>query len=688
MLSNCEAELSLDLKGEQVKLVSFEAVEELGRPFVITLSVLSDPAEIDLLPCLGAEGCVTVSQDSEVLRRFHGILTEGRFMDVGAGGYMHELTLRPRSYLMDHNRDYRIFQDKTAPDIIKDVLDRNSQVARFSLQGTYAKRVYCVQYGESDFAFISRLMEEEGIYYYYEHTETDHKMVLVDAPGAHKDGDPSQMTYNPDLMGQEVYAPDTHLGWSNFVFEWEERVASGSEGRVTLRDYNFEETKVLQVQSTGANVHKGDALEVYGFPGEYQKDPDGLNLSSALLDALRARRQMFHGSSLTPALEYGTKFTLTDHPNSRYNRAFLLARIHTMLFNTNYQSGKDDVESFCRFEAIKHDAAWRTEPTTPRPVVRGPETAVITGPPEEKDGEGIYTDKYGRVKVRFHWDRSGSKGEEASCWMRVSQTGGLGNIILPRIGHEVIVDFLDGNPDRPLVVGRVFNSQHMPIYALPENKTRALWRTRRYGDTGDYGGAMDLDTGKPGANELRFEDKGGKEEVFLHAERDMNTRIRHQESHHVGLDREIKIGGNETKDVKKDETISIHQNSTLTVDQDNKVTIKGNKKVQINQDETRDTKGNVKHDIGGNQTYTVKGEGKSDVTGSYKLSAMSVEIDAKQSLTLKCGGSKITMDPMSVKIEGMMISVEGQIQTEVKALMTSVSGNAMLTLKGGIVMIN
>jgi type VI secretion system secreted protein VgrG len=179
-----------------------------------------------------------------------------------------------------------------------------------------------------------------------------------------------------------------------------------------------------------------------------------------------------------------------------------------------------------------------------------PETAIVTGP----KGEEIYTDEYGRVKVRFHWDRSSTEGDKSTCWIRVSQTGGLGNVILPRVGHEVIIDFLDGNPDRPVVVGRVFNKENMPIYPLPDNKTRALWRTKRYGDAGSYGAAKSLDTGAPGANELRFEDKGGKEEVFLHAERDMTLRVRHSESHNIGLDQSIDIGG--SRDVKIQETDS------------------------------------------------------------------------------------------------------------------------------------
>ena len=686
MLINCEAELAIDLKGERVKLVSFEGIEELGKPFEINLDVLSETAELDLLPCMGNEGCVTIRQDTEVLRNFHGILTEGRFVEPRYGGFLHRLTLRPRSFLMDHNSDYRIFQEKSALDIIQDTLQRNGQVATANgVQGGKTKRNYCVQYGESDFAFISRLMEEEGIYYYYEHASNDHKMVMCDQPSAHHDGDPDKLIYDTDLTGQIVFASDKHLGLSNFAMSWEERVATGSEAKVTYRDFNYEETKVLQVFSQAQGVHKADALEVYAFPGDYQKDAEGTPLTHARLDALRARRQIFAGECLTPAICYGTRFTLTKHPNDRYdNKNYLFTRIHMSLFNSTYQTGEDEVDDFVNFEAVKSDTPWRTLPVTPRPVVRGPETAIITGPEKEE----IFTDKFGRVKVRFHWDRSGSKDEESTCWMRVSQTGGLGNIILPRVGHEVVVDFLDGNPDRPLVVGRVFNSAHMPIYDLPANKTIALWRTRRYGDTGSYGDAKDLDTGKPGVNELRFEDKGGKEEIFLHAERDMKTRIRHQESHHVGLDRELIVHGNETRTVDKDEKIAIHGNETKTIDKDDTVTIHGSKTVTIDKDETRNTKGNVTIKADANHDEKVKGNYSLDVTGKLSIKANQIEIEGQLGITLKVGGSTIKIDPMQIKSEAMMIGIAAQIQTEIKGLMISVQASALTQVKGAIVLIN
>jgi type VI secretion system secreted protein VgrG len=281
------------------------------------------------------------------------------------------------------------------------------------------------------------------------------------------------------------------------------------------------------------------------------------------------------------------------------------------------------------FEAVPAKIQWRAPMATPRPVVRGPETAIVTGPP----GEEIYTDEFGRVKVRFHWDRAGTPGEKSTCWIRVSQTGGLGNIILPRVGHEVLVDFIGGDPDRPLVVGRVFNKEQMPIYKLPDHKTRALWRTKTYGQQGSYGAAMSLDTGAPRANELRFEDKGGKEEVFLHAERDMNLRVRHKESHHIGLDQEIKIGGS--------------------------------RKARIEQTDTL------------------------DVGKSIKVTAgTTIEMTAATSITLKCGQSTIKIDPTSVTIQTVKLKVQAQATADVKSPMTTVKGDAMLTLKGGMTMIN
>ena len=312
-----------------------------------------------------------------------------------------------------------------------------------------------------------------------------------------------------------------------------------------------------------------------------------------------------------------------------------------------YRSGAGDGEESYNvvIETVPADTYWRAPQVTPKPVVHGLETAIVSGP----DGEEIFTDEYGRIKVRFPWDRSDTPGSASTCWMRVSQTGGLGNIILPRVGHEVLVDFIAGDPDRPVVVGRVFNQSHMPVYALPDNKTRALWRTKTYGASASVSPAKTLDTGCPDANELRFEDKSGAEEVFLHAQRDMNTRVRHVESHHVGLDQAIEIGQDRKEQVGRDEFV--------TIDRDRKVEVKSDDSLKV--------------------------------TKNLKVWAGStIEVEAVSSITLKVGASTIKMEPASIKIESPQINVTANGMLEAKSPLTTVKGDGMLTLKGGITMIN
>jgi type VI secretion system secreted protein VgrG len=296
-------------------------------------------------------------------------------------------------------------------------------------------------------------------------------------------------------------------------------------------------------------------------------------------------------------------------------------------------------------------------------VVKGLETAIVTGPA----GEEIYVDEYGRIKVQFHWDREGELDDKSSCWIRVSQTGGLGNIIIPRVGHEVLVDFVNGNPDRPIVVGRVFNQEHMPVYDLPGEKTKALWRTKTYKQ--DSGSALPdaeaLDSGKPGANEIRLDDATGKEEFYVHAERDMNTRIRHDETHHVGKDVEIKVGKNRTETVGVDETITIKR------------------------DRTEDVKGKETVTITGDRKHTIKSNDTLDVTKTIKIDAgKEIQITAAQKITITVGSSSITIKPTSIEVKTVQLKMSASAQAELKSAMTDVKASGILTAKGGMVLIN
>ncbi len=645
-----QTSLRINLGGEQVNLRRIEASEALGRPFSISVDIVAPLGPVDLLPHLGKAVAATVFQDDKLMRYYHGMLVEGTLVSERDDGYHYRLSLRPWTYLASQNRNYGIHQDKTVIEIAKIVLGKlpYAKVDYSNLTQSRTSREYCVQYGESDFAFIARLFEEEGIYYYFDHTDANHTMVLCEAPNSHKEGKPPLLTYNPmaDSVANVDSAVRTALAKRDYIQSWTERVSTGGEAKVTLRDFNFTAADApIETIVHEKSHHPNDAAEVYLFPGKFAQAAEGKPIGEAQINALRGNRQTFSGDTAVESLACGRTFTLAKHGIARFNQRYMITRMHhiTSVENARSDGGGDGASVF--IEAIPADVKWHILPTTQRPVAKGLETAIITGP----KGEEIYTDKYGRVKVRFHWDRSGSLGEKSTCWMRVSQTGGLGNIILPRVGHEVLIDFLDGDPDRPLVVGRVFNSKHMPIYALPDHKTKALWRSKTYGKQSSYGSAVSLDTEKPNANELRFEDKGGSEEVFLHAERDMKIRVRHQESHHIGLDQEIKIGQDRSEYVKRNEDIKID----------------GGRKVEIKEGDNLDVKKDIKIKAG-----------------------TTIDIEAGSKITLKVGDSKIEIDPIGIKITTTMLSMEGKGTADLKAPMTTVKGDGMLTLKGGITMIN
>lgn len=645
-----QTSLSIDLGGEhQVLLERIEAVEALSTPFLIKLEIISELGEIDLLPHLGKPAAVSISQDQELQRYFHGLATEAEFTSETPSGFHYRLVLRPWTYFLSHNRDFAIYQDQDVVEIIKKVLDEAgiSDVDYTRLSKSRAKRTYCVQYNESDFAFISRLMEEEGIYYYFAHSEDRHVLMLCDAPSSHSEGRPATLIYNPH--NTRVFNVDsaarTERSREYYIQSWIERVSTGGEAKVTVRDFNFEKPeRPLEAISEANQAHPRDAVEVYTYPFRYVEESEGKKLGSVLLDAFRTERRLYRGQSQSAGLSCGTKVEIENHHNSG---SYLIQQTFHSVQAERYRTGESGGEEPYNvvFEAVPADTQWRAPRTTPRPVVHGLETAIITGP----EGEEIYTDEYGRVKVRFHWDRSGSPGEKSTCWMRVSQTGGLGNIIMPRVGHEVLVDFLGGDPDRPLVVGRVFNRTHMPVYPLPDNKTIALWRTKTYGQSGSCSPGKDLDTGEPRANELRFEDKGGSEEVFVHAERDMKTRVRRNESHHVGCDQEILVRHDRNEHVEDNEQVKVDKN----------------RKVKIGIDDSL------------------------DVGNALKIKAgTTIDIEAGTKITLKVGGSTITIDPISIKLESMIIDAKADTLANIKSMMTTVEGSATLTLKGGVVFIN
>jgi type VI secretion system secreted protein VgrG len=652
--------MSIDVGDEQVVLQRIESEERLGRPFVVKATIIS-PLELDLYPHLGKPAGLAVLEDGELLRRFHGLVTAGEYVEEKPDGHHYRLTIEPWTYYLAQNRQMAIFQDKTAVEIIQAVIEGAGiqDVDYTRLSKARVTRGYTVQYRESDFDFVSRLMEEEGIYYFFRHDADRHVMILCEGPASHQPGNPPQLRFNANAMSVFTANSKSRFDAPRDILQtWVERVASSGQARVTVRDFDFESPdQPLASESTGQGGHPRDDREIFVYPGRYTREKTGRGdqeqtgreRGQTMLDAQRANRRVFTGTSQASGITTGQRLDVADHPADRLNGSYMVIAATHSIAAEAYRSGEqEDEEPFnVKFEAVPADTVFQSPAQTARPRAQGLETAIVTGP----TGETIYTDEYGRVKIRFPWDRADTPGERSTCWVRVSQTGGLGNVILPRVGHEVLVDFLDGDPDRPIVMGRVFNRSHMPVYDLPANKTRAVWRTLTYGASGEYPETEALDSGQTRtSNEIRFEDKGGQEEMFIHAERDLNSRVRFDESRHVGHNQDRRVGLDRTTNIGRDDTNTVGRDSTNTIN------------------------GKRQTHVIGTDTLLVDG---------------ALSIESKTSITIRVKNSQITILPDSISIQSPNVEIQAN-QTAVMNAgdAAAINGKATLVLNGGQTNIN
>jgi len=618
--------------------------EHLSQLFEYELELLSDKNDIDFNGLLGHNMTVKLNLTHGGHRSFHGMVTRISLFGKLGNFYLYRATLRPKPWLLTRRSNCRIFSDKTVPDIVKDLLaEHGYSDLQNKLTATYQIREYCVQYRESDFNFISRLLEAEGIYYYFTHEDSKHTLVLCDDASGHNSPAKKKIHYFPPE--NQKRRNEEHIS------EWRvsEEIQSGA---FVHDDFDFEKPKAeLKSTSTDAGGHEGDSQEVYDYPGNYIETSQGDQYARVRMQALRARFECINAVGNTRNLATGNKFDFLDFPRSDQNQEYIVVSSQIQLQNNGYESQgiADSPEPYqCVYSVIRSEFNYRPPCAARIPIVQGVQTAIVVG----KSGDEITTDKYGRVKVQFHWDREGKNDENSSCWVRVAQVWAgknWGAIHIPRIGQEVIVDFLEGNPDRPIITGRVYNADQMPPYDLDANKTQSGIKSRS-----SKGGSAD------NFNEIRFEDKKGDEELYIHAEKNFTRVVENDDTHTIGFDK---------KD-PGDQKVDIYNNRTVTLDQGNdELTVKmGNRKaeIQTGNDDVIVSKGNrtVKVDLG-------------------KISE-----EAMQSIELKVGQNSIKIDQTGVTIKGMMISIQGQTTTDLKGLTTTVSGDAMLTVKGGVVMIN
>lgn len=658
--------------GEDKLLIeSFNLSERMSTLFTISVDMYSEDRDIKPETIIGKPVSVRVtSHDDDTERYFHGICRRFAQGPEDARVRSYQLEAVPWLWMLTKTSDCRIFQDKTVPEIIKQVFsDLGFSDFKDELTATYTKWDYCVQYRETDFSFICRLMEHEGIFYFFKHEKDKHTLVLADAPDAHKPCPVAEeVNYIPEVGGGKKY---------HGILDWQ-LSQEMCPGKYVTRDYNFQMPDKTLDANEPASVKVGgnDKLEMFDFPGfnaqQFNK-PDqrmgdveklGKTLAKVRMEEEEAGHLLASGSSNMRGFSPGFSFTLKDKEGRRTkNNPYVLTAVqHAAVQSPPYFS--DDVVDNAyqnSFECMPKKVKFRPPRITGKPVVHGLHTAIVVGP----SGEEIYTDKYGRIKVQFPWDREGKKNESSSCWLRVAQPWAgkqWGAFCWPRIGHEVLVNFMEGDPDQPLCVGSVYNHDNMPPYTMPDNQTRSGMKSRssKDGSTDNF-------------NELRFEDKKDKEEIYFHAEKDFNRVVENNDTLKVGFEK--KDSGEQKIEIFNSQTVKIGTPQAK----------EGSQKTEIYKD--RDAKlktGNdtLKIEMGNRETKLSLGN---DTT---KLDLGKSETEAMQSIEFKVGQSSIKIDQMGVTIKGMMIKIEGQIMTDVKGLMTTVQGSAMATIKGGILMIN
>lgn len=599
--------------GEDLLFSSMELDEQLGRLFRCQLELLSPREDIDLNDLLAQEMTIELELPGGARRYLHGYVSE--MAQLGrVGSYVnYAVTLRPWLWFLTRTADCRIFQEKTVPEIIKEVFRENGfSDFKEMLSAQYRRWEYCVQYRETDFNFVSRLMEQEGIYYFFEHEDGKDTVVLADSPSAH--------SRTPGYEKIPYYPPSPNVVREEHIFDWRlsKSVQPGAYG---IGAYHFKKPRAsLEAYSSIAFPHARSDYELFDYPGEHYEKDEGDRYANVRMEELAAKHERVTGLTDAKGLFPGALFELTEHPRADQNREYLVLAARHVLRVGLYESGDAGGEDYsCAFEAIPSDIAYRPERITPRPTVQGPQTATVVG----KQGEEIDTDEYGRVKVQFHWDRYGKSDEKSSCWVRVAQIWAgsqWGGITIPRIGQEVIVDFIEGDPDRPIITGRVYNADNMPPYALPQNKTQSGIKSRS-----TKGGGPD------NFNEIRFEDKLGQEEVYIHAERDFTLVVENNQTITVGF---------EDKD-PGDRSESIFNDRTLSVGRDKIETVGRNKQIQVDGAHAEQIGAGMTINVGGSLTETVAVNYAETVGAAMELTVgglLAITVGAAMSETV--GGAK------------------------------------------------
>ncbi len=652
--------------GDALTFHQMTGSEGISRPFAFELALVSDDMAIALEDVLGTPVAIEFELDEGAKRYFHGLVSDFAYVGTENEFARYQATLRPWIWFLARTADCRIFQNQTVVEIIKAIFEKYP-IAEFEdrLHGQYAPRVYCVQYRESDFDFVNRLMESEGICYFFKHEEDKHTLVLADSPQAHESFQGyAEVPFFPrdDLARRE----------RDHLYEWQVRSVV-EPGTYVHTAFDFEKPKAdLAAKLAQPMPHALSAGEIYDYPGPHLELGEGDRIARVRLEAAQVGHKRAFGAGTAAGLVSGYTFTLEQYPRADQNVEHLLLEVTHQLSEPTYRSGMSgDQELYlCSCEAMPTSVAFRPRRVTPKPIVQGPQTAMVTGPA----GEELWTDKYGRVKVQFHWDREGKRDENSSCWIRVSHAWagpGFGAVTIPRIGQEVIVDFIGGDPDAPIITGRVYNANAMPPFDLPGNAVVSGFKSNTHKGRG--------------YNEITMDDTTSKEKITIHGQYDMNTTVEHDQTNTVKNDFTETITNNAKIEISKGTynhdvktgTAAYHVQAALT------------EKYDATQDTTVKNALTIKSTSG---PITVS----ADSQHIYIHAATSIQLQTGSSMLWMASDGNISLEGVNITVNGSkqvtitggVVHSEAQSEHQTKGAIVLSDGTSTNTVKGGMVMLN
>ena len=545
--------------GDDVLLLqSFAGTEAISRPFAFHLELLSEKKDIAFNDIVGKAVTIQLRLGDDSDRNFNGFVS--RFVQgLSDSKFTHyQMEIVPWLWMLTRKADCRIFQKMTAPDVIAKVFkDGGFTDFKNSLTGSFEELEYCVQYRESDFNFVSRLMQQFGIFYYFEHEESKHTLVMANSPSAHQPC-PGQANADYNQVSGGLEDADVVSSW--------QAAQELRTGKYSLDDYNFKTPNVELVSSEPTVFANANGkFETYDYPGLFLNKAQGQTAAKIRMQEEEVQHKILFGAGVCRAFAPGYKFELHEHYRPDMNASYVLTEVQhqaTVGDSYTYEGDQKGEKYTNKFACIPAEVPFRPPRTTPKPFVQGPQPAVVVG----RSGEEIYTDEFGRVKVQFFWDRVGKKDENSTCWIRTSQPWAgknWGAMWIPRIGQEVIVSFLEGDPDQPIITGRVYNADQTIPYKLPDNQTVSSFMSNSSKGGGGY-------------NELRFEDKKGSEQLYIQAEKDLDVRVKNDSRELVGNDRSLivkndqkeKISGDQHSNVVGNRQEKVGQGMSLQIGQD------------------------------------------------------------------------------------------------------------------------